>query len=105
MSHQHAAPRPSSASALRRCREQSEEAVLQAGARYLTAALGATGCVVSRLVDDGSLRNVAAYSPPPWELGDEFVYLVSDFPLTIPFLFSTTLPLRSSAISRGEVNR
>ena len=63
-------------------REQSEEAVLQAGARYLTAALGATGCVVSRLVDDGSLRNVAAYSPPPWELGDEFVYLVSDFPLT-----------------------
>jgi hypothetical protein len=33
------------------------------------------------------------------------VSLVSDFPLAIPFLFSTTLPLRSSAISRGEVNR
>ena len=25
--------------------------------------------------------------------------------IAIPFLFSTTLPLRSSAISRGEVNR
>jgi len=25
--------------------------------------------------------------------------------MSIPFLFSTTVPLRSSAISRGEVNR
>ena len=33
------------------------------------------------------------------------VSLVSELPLTIPFLFSTTLPLRSSALSRGEVNR
>ena len=33
------------------------------------------------------------------------VSLVSDYPIAIPFLFSTTLPLRSSAISRGEVNR
>ena len=29
----------------------------------------------------------------------------SAYPITIPFLFSTTVPLRSSAISRGEVNR
>ena len=29
----------------------------------------------------------------------------SSFPVTIPFLFSTTVPLRSSAISRGELNR
>lgn len=33
------------------------------------------------------------------------VSLSSAFPLSIPFLFSTTVPLRSSAISRGEVNR
>jgi hypothetical protein len=33
------------------------------------------------------------------------VALVSEFPIAIPFLFSTSLPLRSSAISRGEVNR
>lgn len=29
----------------------------------------------------------------------------SAYPMSIPFLFSTTVPLRSSAISRGEVNR
>jgi hypothetical protein len=33
------------------------------------------------------------------------VSLSSAYPVTIPFLFSTTVPLRSSAISRGEVNR
>ena len=33
------------------------------------------------------------------------VSLVSAYPVSIPFLFSTTVPLRSSAISRGEVNR
>ena len=33
------------------------------------------------------------------------VSVVSAHALVIPLLFSTTLPLRSSAISRGEVNR
>ena len=33
------------------------------------------------------------------------VSVSSAHPVTIPFLFSTTVPLRSSAISRGEVNR
>ena len=33
------------------------------------------------------------------------VSLSSTYPLRIPFLFSTSVPLRSSAISRGEVNR
>jgi len=33
------------------------------------------------------------------------VSLSSAYPVSIPFLFSTTVPLRSSAISRGEVNR
>jgi hypothetical protein len=33
------------------------------------------------------------------------VSLASAHPVSIPFLFSTTVPLRSSAISRGEVNR
>jgi hypothetical protein len=33
------------------------------------------------------------------------VSISSAYPVTIPFLFSTTVPLRSSAISRGEVNR
>jgi len=33
------------------------------------------------------------------------VSLSSSHPVSIPFLFSTTVPLRSSAISRGEVNR
>jgi hypothetical protein len=33
------------------------------------------------------------------------VSLSSAYPVNIPFLFSTTVPLRSSAISRGEVNR
>jgi hypothetical protein len=33
------------------------------------------------------------------------VSLASAYPVTIPFLFSTVVPIRSSAISRGEVNR
>ena len=33
------------------------------------------------------------------------VSLSSAYPVSIPFLFSTTLPLHSSAVSRGEVNR
>jgi hypothetical protein len=33
------------------------------------------------------------------------VSLSSAYPVSIPFLFSMTVPLRSSAISRGEVNR
>ena len=33
------------------------------------------------------------------------VSVSSAHPVIIPFLFSTTVPLRSSAISRGEVNR
>jgi hypothetical protein len=33
------------------------------------------------------------------------VSLTSAHRVSIPFLFSTTVPLRSSAISRGEVNR
>jgi len=33
------------------------------------------------------------------------VSLSSAYPVSIPFLFSTSVPLRSSAISRGEVNR
>ena len=33
------------------------------------------------------------------------VSVSSAYHVSIPFLFSTTVPLRSSAISRGEVNR
>jgi hypothetical protein len=33
------------------------------------------------------------------------VSLSSAYSVSIPFLFSTSVPLRSSAISRGEVNR
>ena len=33
------------------------------------------------------------------------VSVTSQHAIAIPFLFSTTLPLRSSAIGRGEVNR
>ena len=33
------------------------------------------------------------------------VSVSSAYAVSIPFLFSTSLPLRSSAISRGEVNR
>ena len=33
------------------------------------------------------------------------VSLSSAYPVSIPFLFSTTVPLHSSAVSRGEVNR
>ena len=33
------------------------------------------------------------------------VSLSSQYTVAIPFLFTTSLPLRSSAISRGEVNR
>jgi hypothetical protein len=33
------------------------------------------------------------------------VSVSSAYPVSIPFLFSTSVPLRSSAISRGEVNR
>jgi hypothetical protein len=33
------------------------------------------------------------------------VSVMSEYRVTIPFLFSTTVPIRSTAISRGEVNR
>jgi len=33
------------------------------------------------------------------------VSVTSQHPIAIPFLFSTMLPLRSSAVGRGEVNR
>jgi Flp pilus assembly protein TadG len=33
------------------------------------------------------------------------VSLESDLPLAVPFVYSTAIPLRSSALSRGEVNR
>lgn len=33
------------------------------------------------------------------------VSVSSEYRVAVPFLFSTTVPLRSSAISRGEVNR
>ena len=33
------------------------------------------------------------------------VSISSAYPVAVPFLFSTTVPLRSTAISRGEVNR
>lgn len=33
------------------------------------------------------------------------VSVSSEYRVAIPFLFSTTVPLRSSAVSRGEVNR
>lgn len=66
--------------------------------RFLDDELRAAGIDPSRVIIDIVPSRVGWREPVR-------VSLSSAYPLSIPFLFSTTVPLRSSAISRGEVNR
>ena len=66
--------------------------------RFLDDELRAAGIDPSRVIIDVVPSRVGWREPVR-------VSLSSSYPLSIPFLFSTSVPLRSSAISRGEVNR
>ncbi len=66
--------------------------------RFLDDELRAAGIDPGRVIIDVVPSRVGWREPVR-------VSLSSAYPLSIPFLFSTTVPLRSSAISRGEVNR
>jgi len=66
--------------------------------RFLDDELRAAGIDPSRVIVDVVPSRVGWREPV-------LVSLSSAYPLSIPFLFSTAVPLRSSAISRGEVNR
>ena len=90
----------------------AQDAATVQAARY-AGEIGGDGPELRRFLDD-ELR-VAGIDPervsvevaPPrvgWREPVR-VSLSSSYPVSIPFLFSTTVPLRSSAISRGEVNR
>jgi hypothetical protein len=66
--------------------------------RFLNDELRAAGIDPDRVIIDVAPSRVGWREPVR-------VSLSSAYPVSIPFLFSTTAPLRSSAISRGEVNR
>ena len=66
--------------------------------RFLDDELRTAGIDPSRVIVDVVPSRVGWREPVR-------VSLSSAYPLSIPFLFSTSVPLRSSAISRGEVNR
>jgi len=66
--------------------------------RFLADELRAAGIDPDRVTIDVAPSRVGWREPVR-------VSLSSSYPLSIPFLFSTTVPLRSSAISRGEINR
>ena len=66
--------------------------------RFLADELRAAGIDPDRVTIDVAPSRVGWREPVR-------VSLSSFYPLSIPFLFSTTVPLRSSAISRGEINR
>jgi putative nucleotidyltransferase with HDIG domain len=61
--------------------EPTPHAMLDSAARHLTAILGATACLISRL-DGELLVDAARYSPPPVSLLDGYTYLLEDYPLT-----------------------
>jgi hypothetical protein len=66
--------------------------------RFLAEQLRAAGIDPDRVSVDVAPSRVGWREPVR-------VSLSSAYPVTIPFLFSTTVPIHSSAISRGEVNR
>jgi diguanylate cyclase (GGDEF)-like protein len=61
--------------------ETTPRAMLDSAARHLTAILGGTACLVSRL-DGDLLVDAARYAPPPVSLLDGYTYLLEDYPLT-----------------------
>ena len=66
--------------------------------QFLSEQLRAAGIDSDRVTVDVSPSRVGWREPLRLSVS-------SSFPVTIPFLFSTTVPLRSSAIARGELNR
>jgi putative nucleotidyltransferase with HDIG domain len=62
-------------------REPTPQVMLDSAARLVTAVLGATACLISRL-DDELLVDAARYAPPPVTLLDGYTYLLEDYPLT-----------------------
>jgi Flp pilus assembly protein TadG len=90
----------------------AQDAATVQGARYAGEVGGDTpavrGFVADQLRSSGIDPAAAAIEIVPSRVGwrePVRVSVTSAHAVTIPFLFTTTLPLRSSAISRGEVNR
>ena len=63
-------------------RETTLDAMLRSAARHLTAVVDGTACVISRLTD-GTLRDAAVFSPPPWAFDESSAYLLEDYPVTV----------------------
>jgi putative nucleotidyltransferase with HDIG domain len=61
--------------------EATPQAMLDSAARHLTAILGATACLISRL-DGELLVDAALYAPPRVRMLDGYTYLLEDYPLT-----------------------
>jgi diguanylate cyclase (GGDEF)-like protein/putative nucleotidyltransferase with HDIG domain len=61
--------------------ETTPQAMLDSAARRLTAILGGTACLVSRL-DGDVLVDAAVYAPPPAKLFEGYTYLLDDYPET-----------------------
>ena len=66
-------------------RETTLDSMLRSAARHLTAVVDGTACVISRL-NDGTLRDAAVFSPPPWSFDEEDAYLLEDYPVTVEAL-------------------
>jgi putative nucleotidyltransferase with HDIG domain len=66
--------------------ESVMQRMLRVASRELTHMLSAEACLVSRLDDDGLLREVADYSTSPHQVARGVSYYVGDYPLTAEVL-------------------
>jgi diguanylate cyclase (GGDEF)-like protein len=62
--------------------EPDPAAVLERLAKTVSFVVGATGCVVSRVVGETHLHDVAIHALRSTDLGPDWAYLIADFPLT-----------------------
>ena len=69
--------------------ESDRRAMLDTTCRELTAMLGATCCMISRL-EDGVLRDEAEYWPSPYTHLEGYEYLLADYPLTAAVIETKT---------------
>jgi diguanylate cyclase (GGDEF)-like protein len=67
--------------------ETTLEAMLLSAARHLTAVVGGTACVISRLAG-ATLQDVATFTPSPWKFESGSAYLLEDYPVTVSVLES-----------------
>jgi len=86
-------------------RETTLDATLRSAARHLTAVIDGTACVLSRLTDDGTLRDAAVFAPAPWTFDGESAYLLDDYPVTVAALESgepRAASLADASVDEGE---